>query len=70
MPSVKSAPVHRAGSLPWAAAQLKCSRPSARKLLQEGLLRGYRIGAHWKFTDEHIAAARQRLEQLAMGALR
>jgi len=70
MPSVKSVPVRRSGSLPWAAEQLKCSKPSARKLLREGLLRGYRVGSHWKFTDDHIAAARQRLETLAMGALK
>jgi hypothetical protein len=68
--ALKPAPVHRRASLPRAALALECSIPSARDLVEKGILRSYKIGSHWKFSDEQIAAARQRLEELAMGGLK
>jgi excisionase family DNA binding protein len=66
MPARDSKPP-RPHSQRWASNELRCSVPSTRKLIAQGLLRGYRVGTHWKFTAEEIDKCRERLKALAMG---
>jgi excisionase family DNA binding protein len=67
VPNEKPVSIPRKGSLPYAAAKLNCCVPKARQLIDQGLLRAYKIGKHWKATDEQILKCVERLEDIAKG---
>jgi excisionase family DNA binding protein len=52
----------RPGSIPYAAAKLGISLPTAYKLIKQGYLRTYRIGRAHRCTDEAIATCIRTLE--------
>jgi hypothetical protein len=64
VPTQKTAPIHRKNGLPYAARELHCCVATARKFIEQGLLRAYKAGAHWRVTDEQIIKCRERLEEI------
>lgn len=39
------------------------SRPTLKKMIVEGTIKGFKVGGHWRFRDDEVLAAMRRLEE-------